>query len=199
MSFYSVDVSCKVEIGLTTKYECENCGQASSYYQTYDQIVSKSGQTSRKSQTEARSLSKKLSIEAQEYAQELEKDWKKDGPSSFQYHISYEMCPHCGYYQSWMQKHLKDKSFSKYIKWPLLIVSFAWFLLYVNLLERTFLSLVGDYAPTLGIGLWVVLAGITFLIGKYFRNYKDTNRKFKDVDVINEPTFIWGECKITNS
>lgn len=197
MSYYSVDVSCTVEIELTTKYECENCGRVSSYRQTYDTSVNERGQTTRKSKAAAQKLTRELSIKAQKRAKEMGEDWKTEGPESFEYHITYEKCPHCGYSQSWMQKYLRGRQRSKYIKWPFFIVSFAYILWYVNGLESILNGLVGDLAGFNGIVTWAVVAGITYLIGKGILKYTDPNRKFGAVETINEPTFIWGEPIIT--
>ena len=193
MSYYQLDVSRTVKTDLTIKYDCENCGLGSSYTQTYDTSVHESGQTSSKSNAEAHELSKQLSSKAQEFAQEIAEDWKSEGPASFEYHITYEKCPSCGYTQSWMLEYLRERLRSKYIKWPIVIMSFAYIGLYFAL-ERTLNDLVGDLATLSAIGVWAAAAFITYLIGTRFT---DPNREFGDVSKVNEPTFIWSEPIIT--
>ncbi len=197
MSFYSLDVSRTVKSELTIKYECENCGQVSSYRQTYDTSVHESGQTATKSQAEAQNLSKELSLKALERAQEIAKDWKTKGPESFEYHITYENCPNCGYSQSWMQKYLREKQNSQYITSPIGIVSLGLFIWYFAGLESTLSGLVGDLACLSGIGIWVVSVVIIFFVGTGLKKLVDPNRKFGEVTTKNEPTFIWGEPIIT--
>ena len=197
MSFYSVDVSRTVKSELTIKYECENCGQVSSYRQTYDTSVHESGQTARKSQAEAQNLSKELSLKALESAQEIAKNWKTEGPESFEYHITYENCPNCGYSQSWMQKYLREKQNSQYITSPIGIVSLVLFIWYFAGLESTLSDLVGNLAWLSGIGIWIVSVGIIFFVGKGIQKLLDPNRQFGKVPTINEPIFIWGEPVIT--
>lgn len=195
MSHYSVDASRTVKVDLTIKYECEHCGRDTSYTQTYDQSITESGVTSRKSKAEANQLSKELSSKTHKFAQEIAEEWKKEGPTSFEYHIRYEACPNCGYTQSWMQKYLKQRRRSKYLKWPIVIISFAyWLWFFGGRLETILQELVGDMAGPAAFGIWAVLAGLTFLFGRIF---VDPNRKFADVVTVNEPAFLWGDPVIT--
>ncbi len=196
MSFYHIDISGKIEIDRTVKYECENCGQISSYTQTHLHPINESGQTAGKQSSEAKALTKQLNQKVQRRAQAMINVWSSNKP---EFDLGTEKCPNCGYLQSWMQDERELKAIQRFIVYPIGIMSVILFFSYffAGNFENRLIDFVRELACLAGFGLWVVLGIIFFLIGIGLVYLLNPNRKFGEVEKTNEPEILWSEARVS--
>jgi len=182
-----------VKMDRRIEYECENCGQVSSYKQPYGESFSESGQSGGKSQAAARELSRELAQTVQKQANELLKEWKTKKPELLRYGL--EDCPICGYVQSWMDwETIEEKHRSRFVRWPIGIMTIALSIMYFGLFNFD----TSEFAPcAVAIGVWAILYFLISAIGKKIQKSADPNAQFGEVTTINEPIITWDEPKIT--
>jgi hypothetical protein len=196
VSYYDVRIDYTIKIDGHISYECENCGQTSSTTKTTSTSVYEHGQTAQKRRSQAEELSRELSLKAEQQANQIAQEWGKEKPYL---PLPCEPCPHCGYLQSWMQPASREQQRSRYIKWPIGIMTVIVLFGYIFGGESALRPLVGDAAPPVAIGVWLALAVILYLVGKTLLERLDPNRRFGDVAQRNEPTIVWGEPYIEKS